>query len=286
MTPTAAPKCSTCGIPECPLSNKNTHTHVSEENSRSMCKSQDFAGNSARARQSVVQYWCERRPVIDHDLAQVARVELKAKDWSEDLQAELLAFLGYMDPLSLTKDELQTILKSHSFNMIPENCTAKALFNLNCDQLEKLTRSSTYYDERNRLTSFLGLLFGKKYYPWTIQNPRPGGKMMCFIQSVKNLCKMGQYIFPLMMYFLMYVFLFPLMLPVMIASFLDHQFFPLFAFDMFNFLFWLHGACMTYNTLYDPDSGQVIWLFLHYFVGLALCAVSLFILAMGHNNCC
>jgi len=137
----------------------------------------DCAKNKARNRQSVLQYWCELNPVIDHDLAQAARVELQAKDWSEDLLAEFLAFLGYMDPLSLTQDELQTILQSHSFTMIPKNCTAAALFNLNCEQLQKLTRFSTYHNERNRLTNFLVVLFGKRYYPWTLNYPRPGGKL-------------------------------------------------------------------------------------------------------------
>lgn len=243
----------------------------------------DCAKNKARNRQSVLQYWCELNPVIDHDLAQAARVELQAKDWSEDLLAEFLAFLGYMDPLSLTQDELQTILQSHSFTMIPKNCTAAALFNLNCEQLQKLTRFSTYHNERNRLTNFLGLLFGKKYYPWTIQYPRPGGKMMCFIQCAKKLCKIGQYSLMAVLFFLMYVFLYPFyFFPMMIAAFCDHGILPLFAFDIFNCCIWVHGAYMTYSTLYDADWGQVPGLILHHCVGLALVALSLFILAIGH----
>merc|ERR1719499_2654651 len=102
--------------------------------------------------------------------------------------------------------------------------------------------------------------------------------MTCFLQSVLKLCKMGQYSLMAMMFFLMYVFLYPLLFFVLIASFIDHKFFPLFAFDMFNFLFWLHGAYLTKSTLYDSDWEQVHWLILHHFVGLALVALSFFIL--------
>jgi len=128
-------------------------------------------------REHVLEYWCQPGCEVDHDLAKVVNKVLES--WGTDLLEELLCFLGYMDPRSLTEQEVDYVMYHHGFSH-PLHCNGKQLYSLNCDDMANLGYGGiTGGYDRLRLCDFLLMLLGKDFYPWTLTYPRPGGKVRC-----------------------------------------------------------------------------------------------------------
>jgi len=140
-------------------------------------KNQELYTEKRTCREHVLEYWCDPGCFVDHALAKVVNKELES--WGTDLLEELFCFLGYMDPRSLTEQEVDYLMFHHGF-LHPLRCDGKQLYSLNCDDMVNLGYGGlTGGYDRLRLCDFLLTILGKEFYPWTLKYPRPGGKVRC-----------------------------------------------------------------------------------------------------------
>jgi len=163
-------------------------------------------------RECVVHYWSQYAPNVDHEMAKAVK---KTLHWGDDLLDELYSFLGYMDPRSLTTQEVDYILSHHGY-FKSLNCNGEKLYNLTCDDMQKCGYSKF---QIATLVKFLTTILGETYYPWTLTNPRPNGKVECCFSAIDFMLKSTVGCVATSVIFLMGLILLPFTAPLKALSF-------------------------------------------------------------------